>query len=202
MKKIKEFTNEKGFINYVTSKIKTEIGEGSEGKVYLTNDGEVIKIMIDAFEPKEYNAYSDIIMDSDIKLDSFIFPKELYIINGIIVGYKEDVFRQNIFNSDLSSNILDVEQLIRARQKFIEDTKVITENKYSLFELARNILFDNKKLVAIDTLDYIKRDNVTLEENIESLDYALLLQLSDIYPDINCSKPFDNEIEKVLKKYK
>lgn len=73
--------------------------------------------MIDPFVPKEYKDYQYIIMDSDIKLDSFIFPKELYILDGIIVGYKED-----IFNRSLSPNMIDIEQLIKVRQKFIEDT--------------------------------------------------------------------------------
>ncbi len=47
-------------------------------------------------------------------------------------------------------------------------------------ELGRNVLFNNKKLCAIDTLDYQKTRNVTLEANKGALDYALALELKDM----------------------
>ena len=69
---------------------------------------------------------------------------------------------------------VDIDSLVKARKRFIEDAKVMADNKYYLFELLNNLVFDNKRLVAIDTLDYKKDNNVTLKDNISSLDYALL----------------------------
>ena len=117
-------------------------------------------------------------MSSYLKLDSFIFPDELYVCGDIILGYREQFFEGNLFNAYPKKNI-DLESLIKAREVFIEDAKIMTDYGYKLFELPRNLLFDNKRLVVIDTLDYIKKE-ITLKENIEMLDYALLTELHDI----------------------
>ncbi len=94
---------------------------------------------------------------------------------------------------------INIDNLLKAREVFIEDIKEITKFGYKLFELPRNLLFDNKRLVAIDTLDYIKKE-ITLKENIEILDYAILTELHDIYSELDNSKPFDEEIEKIYTK--
>lgn len=198
MKNIREFKDLKELNNYFNDNAIIPIGEGSEGEVYLNRNNEIIKYMIDAFYPKCYEDYKDIIMYDDLKLDSFIFPKELFILDGIIVGCREDYFKGDLFDFD-KTNRINIEKLINARNKFIEDTKVITDNGYYLFELCRNILFDNERLVAIDTLDYIKSKDVTLDENIKVIDYAILSALQLNNNSINADNPFEEEIEKVYK---
>ena len=198
MKNIKEFKDIDEFKRFVRSNVICEFGEGSEGKVYVSKDNDVIKTMIDPIWPKKLEEFPDIIMADDMKLESFIFPKELYIVDGIIVGYKQDRFYGNIFDGYLSSDILFLDKLIEARERFLDDTKIITAAGYRLYELPRNILFNNKQLVAIDTLDYIKED-VTYQENVEIVDYALLLELLEIYPEIDTNNTFDKEVKKILK---
>lgn len=196
MKNIKEFKSRDELINYFKKNAIKFIHEGAEGKIYLTKDGEVIKYMPGVFEPKPIDQYPDIIMHGDIELESFIFPKELFVLNGIIVGYREDYFKGNVMDN---LDKVDIDSLVKARKRFIEDAKVMADNKYYLFELLNNLVFDNKRLVAIDTLDYKKDNNVTLKDNISSLDYALLNKLGFKYPDIDVKKPFEEEIEKVYK---
>ncbi len=196
MKNIKEFESKDELKIYFKKNAIKKIGEASEGKVYLTRDNEIIKGMWGSFVPKHYKDYPDIIMADDVKLDSFIFPKELFLYKGIIIGYRQDYFKGNIFKFD-SLDRVNLDKLVKARERFIEDTKVITDSGYHLFELPRNLLFNNERLVAIDTLDYVKRDDITLKENIETIDYALLLPFSDIYKEVNPSKPFEEEIKKV-----
>lgn len=197
MSKIIEFNSKKDYYNYVNQEAVSVVGKGSEGVTFLTKDDKVIKVMIYSWMPKKYKEYPDIIMEDDIKLDSFIFPKELYIINGIIVGYKEDYFKDNVFGFDSSLDRIDIDKIIKAREKFIEDTKVITDKGYKLYELPRNLMFNNNKFVAIDTLDYIKDNKVTLDINKSILDYAILLELSELCCDVDSKGSFEEEMPKV-----
>ena len=201
MKNIKEFDSFKEFKDYANASIIRKIGEGSEGDVYASAGGKIIKVISSDFRDRQYEDYKDdIIMADDLQLASFIFPEELYLLHGRIIGYKEERFEDNIFGDNIVASKVDLKKLIEARKRFIEDAKVMTDMKYRLFELPRNVLFNNKDLVAIDTLDYSKERRITLEENIALLDYALLLELSSKYTDIDCNKPFDEEIQKVYKK--
>ncbi len=200
MSKIIEFNSKKDFKDYSLKEARRKVGGGSEGGVYLTKDKEVIKIMLNPWEAKHYDDYKDIIMEDDLKLNSFIFPKELYIAEGLIVGYKEKYFKDDVFNIFNTSEDINIDMLIKARNKMIEDTKVITDKGYELFELPRNLMFNNKDLVAIDTLDYKKKKDINLEENIDIIDYSILLELSDIYEDIDCNGTFKEEIQKVYKR--
>lgn len=192
-----QFDNKKQFLEAIKNNITRKIGHGSEGNVYLSKDGDVIKIMLNSWLPKNYGDYPNIIMDDTMKIDSFIFPKELYILNGVIVGYKEKFFPNNILTLDALPELINIDKLVEARKKFIEDSKIITEAGYRLYELPRNIMFDNKKIVAIDTLDYQKKSHVDLKDNIGIIDYAILVELSDLFPNIEVKGNFDEEIGKV-----
>ena len=200
MNNIKIYKNPNEFKKYLQTLKGVYVGEGSEGKVYRINNDEIFKkyIYYDKYMLQKYN--KDMLMESDLKLDSFIFPREMHILNkGIVLGYKAKYFPNNMLDPLNIPDNLNIESLIKARLKFIEDTKVITEYGYYLYELANNLMFDNKNLVAIDTLDYEKR-KVTLEENISIIDYAILTQLHYKFPYINNLGEFDKEIDKVYKK--
>ena len=200
MNNIKIYKNPNEFKKYLQTLKGVYVGEGSEGKVYRINNDEIFKkyIYYDEYMREIYN--KDMLMESDLKLDSFIFPREMHITNkGIVLGYKAKYFPNNMLDPlDIPDN-LNIDALIKARLKFIEDTKVITEYGYYLYELANNLMFDNNTLVAIDTLDY-KRRKVTLEENISIIDYAILTQLQYKFPYIDNLGEFDKEIDKVYKK--
>lgn len=197
MNKVVKFDNKKQYLEFVKSQITKKLGEGTEGRVYLTNNNDAIKVMLSSFDPKFYDNCPNIIMEKDMKLDSFIFPQEIYTLNGLIAGYKQRTFLGNIFDDLSLIDKLDVEQLIKARKKIIEDMKVLTDYGYRLYNMPRNILFNNDKLVAIDTLDYEKKLGVTLKENIKILDYSLLIEMADVFPNIIGVETFDEVIDKI-----
>ena len=181
MKKVKEFDSYLDFEFFFGDIKKKFIGSGGEGEVYETDNNEIVKYMKDSYEPKYLSESKDIIMADDIELDSFIFPKELYVVNDQIVGYREDYFKGNVIHFN-GGNIKDIniDALERARFRMIKDIEVITFKGYKLEELGRNILFNNKKLCAIDTLDYVKTRNASLEGNVRALDRALALELKSV----------------------
>lgn len=201
MNNIIEFNNKKEFAEYIKPLLKEDLNSGSEGDIYITKDNNVVKVMHQFFGPKYLKDCPDIIMSDDLKLDSYIFPDELYIIDGIIMGYKEKLFENDVFSfyPSLKKFATNIDNLFEAREKFIEDTIKLTEYGYKLFELPRNIMYDNKRIVAIDTLDYIKQ-RVKKEENIRIVDHAILLELSDMYKEIDVRQPFEIEIKKLYKR--
>lgn len=198
MKNIREFKSHSEFLKFAKPQLVKYLASGSEGDVFLTKSGDIIKVMTFYYEQRYLCDCQDAIFSNELQLDSFIFPDELYVVDGLIVGYREKYFENDLFHTDLDMNY-SIENLIKAREKFIEDTKVLTEHGYQLFDLARNILFDNNKLVAIDTLDYVKK-NVSLQFNIGAVDYAILTSISDCCPNIDVRKPFEEEIQKVYTK--
>ena len=184
MGKVTFYENISDYQKYVKSITSKFIGIGAEGSVYLTKDNDVIKLY--GFPNKRY-APGRYIMDDDIKLDSFIFPKELFVCDSInkddgkICGARMDYFDNNLFNQYDNIDDIDLDKLLIAREKFMADAKEISKEGYFLADLSCNILFDNNTLKAIDTLSYTKREYCSSEEieldNTYMVDLALLYAL-------------------------
>ena len=194
-----EFKNTNEFNTYINDNKSSVLGNGVEGTVYLTKSNETIKDMQD--NPKIID-YTNVIMSTDLNLSSFLFPTELFLIGNKIVGYKSNYFPNNIIkkrNGKIED--IDIDALLEAREKFIKDLKVLTESGYYLYDIAGNILFDNKSLAAIDTLNY-KKKTVPLKRNITSLDNALVCELEkhDKSTNIFVLDDFNTAIEKIKKR--
>ena len=202
MKKIKEFNNLRKFNTYLEENKSRVLGYGVEGIAYLSKSNETIKDMQDIEEPIFYTDNPDIIMSDDLDLSSFIFPKELFLIGNQIVGYRSDYFAGNIIkkrNGKIED--IDIDALLEARERFIEDLRILTKEGYQLYDVAGNLLFDNKTLVAIDTLDY-KRRRTNLDKNIQALDNGLAreLKLHDPSTHIGVFDNFQVAIQKIKSK--
>lgn len=176
-----------------------KIGFGVEGITYLSNDGMVIKEIQNQIHLTKYN--EDIITTSKYNLDTFIFPEELYIYDNLIYGYKAKHFENDLFcnlNREEDAYI-DLEKLLEAKEKMIEDIKVLTKDNYKLNDLFSNILFDGEKLVGIDTLHYSKDENITLDDNIRDLNQALNFRLYKLESKTgDWNMPLDNKINKLI----
>ena len=169
------FDSNKKYHDFVVTQRKYEIGEGAEGIVYITKNNEVIK---EIFNAREKYPNDDLLMESDIKLDSFLFPKELYVCRNEIIGYKTDYFR-NIFR-DFDGNIkdIDLDAVVKAGYKMMKDVEILSKMNYILYDLPYNVLFDGKVLKAIDTLGYYKDSRETLHKNTILLRDALIYALT------------------------
>lgn len=208
MQKIINFKTTDEFRKYVDLVSLKEIGSGSEGYAYLTKDKKVIKSYLDGYDNVERD-YKKIITSDDFKLNSFIFPDKLYLVDDKIVGYISKYFSNDIFNNDYIDKKINLNKIAYAREKMLDDIATLNYNKIYLFELCFNLLFDGKKMVAIDTLDYYKDLNISLDkliiENTKTLDYAITTVLSCILDikEISTEISFDEyrkELKKIYKK--
>jgi hypothetical protein len=153
-----------------------KVGEGSEGSCYLSSDGFVYKLYDGPCE--NHINQENVITKDEIDLESFNFPREVYIVNGEVRGHKSDFFPHNRFGFDTIEYFeLDYEALAKAYDVFLQDVHKLTEKGIYLFELCYNLMFDGIRLVACDTCDYRKLSNFDFEElfkkNVEIVDYAI-----------------------------
>ncbi len=180
MENIKEFKDLEEYSEFAESLTVQYINSGSEGSVYLTKDGDIIKKYhssdinnrIKIYIPGKY------IMDGDIKVDSFIFPTELHICDGYVCGLRAAYFKNNIFTIGHSLIDVDLDNILIAREKFREDVKILSEEGYALAELSRNTMYNNEVFKAIDTLEYGKTDADITEANLKEVDDAIATELS------------------------
>ena len=87
---MKVFKNANEFNKYINAKKLTSIGYGSEGVFYQSLvDGMGYKILypeiIDDYKP------NNIIVASEVETNGFIFPIELFVVKGKLVGYKTNI---------------------------------------------------------------------------------------------------------------
>lgn len=231
MDNIKEFKSKSSFEYYINKKItKNSLGSGTEGDCYIGKNNLAYKIIKDdnliltQYDPDK------IITEKDLKLDSFYFPIELFIVNNKVVGYtsrlvKKDLFLNNYINNSFRFRVddnyityskeaqhemiekalfeIDFEKLKSAYAKIYNDTIILTNNNIKIIDLLNNLLFDGTNLIAIDTLNYMKSQNSS--GNIKILELTLKEQLDNLYglaynDHINSDKKMYSYLNKMNKK--
>lgn len=199
MSNIKKFENIDELKKYLKSIALCKIGSGAEGDAYLTKDKQVLKVCTNQIIVHPYD--ENIITTDMIDLESFLFPTELLVYKNRIVAYKSRLFKNDIFyNSEMNDlALLDLNELLRARKKMIKDIEKLSRYNYKIIDLPYNLLFNGKNLAACDTLSYYKKENV-LNDNLESLDYALNTKLKEIDPDYSYIIDEEHDTEAAIKK--
>lgn len=176
-----EFINRNHFDTYL--KKLQYIGQGSQGICYLRKEDNIVfKIFHDYFDYEDtgYNS-EDILKFSNIKNNTFLWPKDIIKVSNTIIGYTMPYKNvKNLYQvSPLLVNLSSLEQGIIKAEK---DIKLLTDEEVKLYDVRYNILYSNKKIYIIDTLDYSYR-RVTYEENRMPLDQEIMLFLVDNYFD-------------------
>lgn len=180
MKNIKEFNTYKDLEEYIIKNKIDEKGSGSEGTVYLCDDGYAYKLFDEDHELDPYIEIEDIITTEDIDLPSFAFPIELYVVNGELKGYKTKYIKKDyisIYNTaeGLDFFDIDIDAFVRAYYKMLKDIIILSKEKISLFDLGSNLMFDGKLLYGIDTCYYKREENDTYEYNLKMFNAAIAL---------------------------
>ena len=166
------------FDYYFRNRASKKIGEGTEGVCYVGNfDALVYKKFTQRFTNMNYDI-SKIITTDDIKLDSFAFPETLFVCNGELLGYTTRYIAPNYFNDRYTYSTdnlmrLDFQKLKVAYNLMREDLVHLSQKRIHIYDLAYNLMFDGRNLVAVDTCNYERVNRSVYQENIESLDYAL-----------------------------
>ena len=155
------------------------VGNGSEGECFLSTNRDVYKIYFNGFLNRGIKP-ENVITKYELDLPSFLFPKELFIVDGIVMGHVTDYFPGNQFgfdNDSLEVYQLDYEALANAYDVFLQDLQVLSEHGIFVYELIYNLMFDGEKLVACDTCEYKRYSDFDFEElyqkNVETLDIAI-----------------------------
>lgn len=214
-----EFSNKDSFNNYFENKITTFIDSGTEGSCFLGKDGNVYKRFFDG-EGKKYSI-EDIITEDDLFCQCFYFPKTLFKVDDVMVGYNcraalnnlfksPATFNKNVLLSNPKVNEIDFKALLEAYYQISEEVSLLTDSKIKIDDLSFNLVFDGKKLIGVDTCSYTRDDSVTLEENQSNLDLAIRMAFMFIIynkkdQDLECNldtPTFINSLEKKFVKRK
>ena len=199
MKNVEIFNSISEITDYIKLNAIQELGSGVEGVVYLTKSNKAIKYIQNSLNTIAYR--SDIIMSNDYNLSSFIFPDKLLMYKNLVYGYESKYFKNDVLCNEYRKEKveIDLEKLLEARERLIEDVKVLTNEKYKLDDIPGNVLFDGNNLACIDTLSYNRNAFVTLNNNILAIDRALDFKLYVIdrkTADWNLS--FENKVKKLI----
>lgn len=170
------FKNYKEFEEFYNSKCSTKsLGFGGEGECRLGNDGYAYK----KYDEGVYKNPNCMVLDDDIKLDSYVFPIDIFVVNNNVVGYKTKYIKDDIFLKDKKWDevlYVNTDNMPKAYLKILKDTILLSKKKVLIDDLAGNLMYDNKDFYAIDTSMYKYVDESykdLLIENIDSLIYAL-----------------------------
>lgn len=180
MGKIREFADYTSLAKFIYDMYVKELGDGSEGTVYLGKDGYAYKLYYeDAWSSDTDTLVPEkIITTDDVDLECFAFPYEIYTVDGKVKGAKMKFIRRDLISTEHTvcySDFFDVDiyKFYEAYQRLLEDVKSLSELKIQLFDVLNNVMFDGKKLTVIDTFYYTKEEYETLEKNIHILEAAI-----------------------------
>ncbi len=189
MKNVVNFDSKREFLRFIKGKTLKEIGFGSEGSCLFGHDGLAYKERVTGFQP-ERQPVDEMIMADECSSGSFLFPIQLFAVNGNVVGYTSPRVKVDYLNArgcyeDDSFarelvELIDFDKLIAAYHVLMSDAMKLADEGISIFDLPYNVMFDGEKLYAVDTLGYRKVDSDVHEANRRSVDAALKLECQDV----------------------
>ena len=178
---MKVFKNANEFNKYINAKKLTSIGYGSEGVFYQSLvDGMGYKILypeiIDDYKP------NNIIVASEVETNGFIFPIELFVVKGKLIGYKTSIIKQNLLDvSKFSIYDFDFKKFKEAYKKFKIEVANLSRQKIEIYDLFNNIIYDGENIYAIDTCMYERsNEKKLLRINIDNLEWSITLELENL----------------------
>lgn len=159
------------------------LGQGSQGTCYLNTKTNTVFKIFNEFYDNEDPEYTEefLLRFSNIKNNTFVWPNDVIKVKSNVVGYTMP-YKKAKNLCDTNPLLINLNSLELATKNATEDIKLITDNSIKLFDVRYNVLYSNKKIYIIDTLEYRKRI-VTFNENRQNLDDEIKLFLVDDYFD-------------------
>ena len=162
---IKKFDSAKDYEKYV-KQITNDcfLNTGSEGSCYKKNDL-VYKVLDEDY--RDYYDINSIITQNDYDLKHFAFPIDIFTNNKLteIYGYTTKYIPNNLFGRFNAIDSLNIDNLVNNYYSMLEEVKILSKDRVFLFDIIFNLIYNNRELVAIDTLAYTKQKSNPFKEN-------------------------------------
>lgn len=201
---IKNFECYKDVDKFIKSKTFRLVNTGSEGSCFEGKDNKAYKLI--EYAPEGAYLVENVITKDDINLQSFAFPEEVYTVDGVVRGYKTEYIENDLFGPSNTYNIktmdsINFDTLSKSYKVMLKDVVELSKHNILIYDMPFNILFDNKKLTAIDTCCYKKVNDSPLEDNIKSLNCSFELLFDIWFSDYKKTnfQVKDNNIDDFLK---
>lgn len=174
---IKNFKSNKELTTFIIGKKITLLNRVTEGICFLGEDNKVYKMLGKDIIKNDNYKVEEVITEDDIKLKSFAFPQELFVLDEKLVGYSSENIPNDKFGT-INLNIasiakMDFEKFSNAYKVMQEDVDILSRNNILMFDLPFNIIYDGNRFVGIDTCGYKKVDYDPTDKNNESFNYAI-----------------------------
>lgn len=170
-----------------------EIGVGSQGICYVNvNNNQVYKIFHQFFDREDgflefFHNYTkeEILRFSNIVNDTFVWVKDVIVVENEIVGYVSDyVNAKSLYKIDPLT--VDLNHFSNSVNKVENDLRIISNNGVATYDMAYNTLYGKNGIFVIDHDDY-SYANIDSEKlfrrNCDNFNYEVMLFLIDNYFD-------------------
>lgn len=167
-----------------------EIGIGSQGVCYLDKKNKVVyKVFHQYFDPAEesYMDYDykmeEVLQFSNISNNTFVWPKDVIIVENKIVGYISSYVDAKPLDSVNPLNV-SLNKILISSKKVINDIEIISENGIVTYDMMYNVLYGRKGIFVIDTDDYVyssKDREKIFKTNRENFNRTMMYFLVDNY---------------------
>lgn len=129
------------------------IGGGSQGDCY--SDGKKVYKIFKDYDESDYEEVAgkdQILQFKNLKNATFIFPEDVIILGGKVIGYITKYTKaNNLFQ--INPLTLSLDRLERLILLAIKDIKYISKNSVRCYDLMYNIMLGTKIRI-VDTIDY------------------------------------------------
>jgi len=189
-----KYDTKKEFLSYVDFMVKIgifkEIGVGSLGLCYLNiKNNKVYKIFHQFFDDEyDYDAIykkEEILKFSNIVNDTFVWAKDVIIVDNNIVGYISDyVSAKPLYH--INPLEVNLDHFTNSVCEVEKDIKIISDNGICTYDVIYNTLYGKKGIFVVDHDEYSYSDLDSLElfdKNTDRFNYGIMLFLVDNYFD-------------------
>jgi len=216
-------TYEDFIIFFEKNRSNIKLGQGFEGVCYKSKNNNDLALKKLRYKLEDTYIINNIITEDDIKLDSFCFPKDLYVYKDKLVGYSSKLIKNDILlNEDIlgynrmkylnekrkpyiKEVEIDFSNIENAYYTMLDDVDELSNNNIKMFDLTYNLAFNKENLYAIDTCHYNKSNISNLKEfNRKSLLIAIDEEVCLIIENAPCriyAKSIDKVVNHIKNKY-